>query len=160
MIKISVTIYNIRLKNYLNLSYDKINSPTQSRGDLTTLAIAINDLKQNLIKKENQSTTFDNLIVNSSLMLSTVHSTLSPTFTSIIRAIVAGRVVLIESFLDEPLPNFVFCLNNNTITSTLFLFIIIYIVSTIYNLLRKTTLKTVSFIYYEILSIIIELFLR
>lgn len=96
MIKISVTKYTIWLKNYLNLSYDKINSPTQSRGDLTTLARAINNLKL-ILKFKKKYKKIHSLITDiTGLLFSTltIHFNLSLFFKFIIPAISDGIVVL------------------------------------------------------------------
>ena len=155
-----ITYNNLLSKNYLNLSYTKINSPTYSRRVLTSLARAISNFKKALIKKIKKEfySTFETVIVNSSLTLSTVHSILSPICTSIILAIVDGSVVLTELFVAEPLLNLVFCLNNNTITSIMFLIIDIYVTLTIYILLENVIVIKVTFIYYKIQFIITDEF--
>lgn len=150
----TIPVTNIRLycRNYLNLSYTEINSPTKSRKLLSLLAIAIVNFMDTNFKKIKSGvySTFETVIVISSLTLSTVHSILSPMDTSIILAIVAGSVVLTELFVAEPLLNFVFCLNSNTITSILSLDIIIFVLLTIYILSEKVIVKKVTFIYYLI----------
>lgn len=138
MIKILVTNIIYEKINYLILTNFKKNSFIDVANTiLSKLGEAANDVYS----------TFETVIVNSSLRLSTVHSILSPIDTSIILAIVAGRVVLTELFDVDPLLIFVFCLNNNAITSIMFLFIIIFVVIAIYNLLVKTIFKKVTFIY-------------
>ena len=154
----TIPVTNILLycKNYLNLSY-ALNSPTLWSRKLTTvLAVArFNFIKNGVFKKENNIySTFETVIVNSSLILSTVHSILSPMVTSIILAIVDGSVVLTELFVADPLLNFVFCLNSNTITSIMFLIIVIYVLLTIYILLEKVIEKKVTFIYIKFNNII------
>ena len=141
-------------KNYLNLSYaNKIDSP-MTRRYLTVLANANIEKRVNLKNKKNNiySTTFETVIVSSSLTLSTAHSILSPIDTSIILAIVAGNVVLTELLVDDPLLIFVFCLNNNVITSDMFLFILIFVTSVIYNFAVKVIFLKVTFIYYQVQS--------
>ena len=93
---------NLLSKNYLNLTYVKINSPTRSRRDLTRLARAIFNLKKGNNKKRNYST-FVIDIESLSLLLSTDHSILSPAFTSNILAIVAGTLVRTAFVLLAPL---------------------------------------------------------
>lgn len=73
----SFIVYNNLLsKNYLNLSYTKINSPTRSRGSLTILARAIFKIT-NFNKKINNHA-FDVMIVILLSVTSTSHSTESP----------------------------------------------------------------------------------
>lgn len=145
-----ITYYNLLPKNYLNLSYAKINSPTRSRELSTTLAGAIfkiNKIKK--IKKENYSTTLETLTVNSSLILSTHHSILSPDLTLSILAIVAGTLLLTALVLLAPLMIFVFCLNITTMTS-MFILNYYYIYTTQYlKFVLIRLMKRVIFIYYH-----------
>lgn len=148
----TIPVTNIRLycRNYLNLSYTEINSPTRSRKSLSLLAIAIVNFMNTTLKKIKNDiySTFETVIVNSSLTLSTAHSILSPAVTFIILAIVAGSVVLTELLFVVPLLIFVFCLNSNTITSILSLDIIIFVVLGIKILPFIIINKKVTFIYY------------
>lgn len=141
-----ITYNNLLSKNYLNLSYTKINSPTRSRRDLTTIARAIINLKK-LNNKKRIYSTFVTEIESLSLLLSTDHSILSPAFTSSILAIVAGTLVLTAFVLLAPLLIVDFCLNSNTITSNyVFNYTYIYIVKYI-KLIIKSILNKVTFIY-------------
>ena len=76
----SFIVYNNLLsKNYLNLSYTKINSPTGSRKSLSKLARAIFKKRTNFNKKiKNNNYAFDVMIVILLSVTSTSHSTESP----------------------------------------------------------------------------------
>lgn len=154
----SVTYNNLLFKNYLNLSYAQINSPTTSRKYNTLLARAIAFFKENKELKKKNYSTFETDIESLSLLLSTTHSILSPAVTSNILAIVAGTLVLTEFVLLAPLLIFVFCLKITGITS---IFIINY--TYIYNIkyikfTYKSILKKVIFIYNKIQLINIDTF--
>ena len=137
---------NLLSKNYLNLSYATINSPTNSRWFSTLLAIAIFHFKKINYKKRIYST-FETDIESSSLLLSTDHSILSPALTFNILAIVAGTLVLTAFVLLAPLLIVVFCLNSNTITSNyVFNYTYIYIIKYI-KLIIISILNKVTFIY-------------
>lgn len=76
----SFIVYNNLLsKNYLNLSYAQINSPTHSRWSLSFLARAIFKKELILLKKiKNNYNAFDAMTVILLSVTSTSHSTESP----------------------------------------------------------------------------------
>ncbi len=148
----SVTIYNIRLKNYLNLSYDKINSPTWSREQTTTLAKAINNLKldfkkdfyKSMIKRiifNIYSASFVAIIVSLLSDTSTDHSTKSPAFKFKSFTISFGRPTLKEFDLTLAIPTFDLYLN--IIIPLLYVFIVINMIVLLYiNFLFSINLKS------------------
>ena len=143
---IPVTIIELYPKNYLNLSYPKVNSLTRSKKHSTVLARAINKNKEIIKKIKKIYSTFVTDISSLSFILSTVHSILSPAFTSNILAIVAGTLVLTAFVLLAPLLIVDFCLNNTTITSN-YIIRYTYICITQYiKLIIKSILIKVTFI--------------
>ena len=126
-----ITYHNIRLKNYLNLSYDKINSPTWSRKQTTILAIAINDLKQNLIKKirvYGSLALLTSTFIPSSII--TFQCRESPCFNSNNFNISCGITDLVE--LGPPLLNFVVYSKIGIPPFMLFMYYILYLLRYIY----------------------------
>jgi len=113
MIKISVT--NTKIYNNYYLMF------TKNLENLVWFLV-------NIIKNEekNSYSTFVTVTHISSLMISTVHSTLSPAFTFNAWATLTGTEVLTELLLDAPLLIFVFCLNSN-VMSSIFIFSYTYI---------------------------------
>lgn len=100
MIKISVTKYTIYSKNYIIF--------TNVKEKVCNKFIIFKSLKN---KEKEVYSTFETVTVILSLLLSTVHSILSPALMFIIWAIGAGNVVRTELLLVVPLLIFVFCLN-------------------------------------------------
>jgi len=139
MIKILVTNTNIYSNFYLMFTknLEKI------------VCFLVNIIKN---KEKKDYSTFVIVTVILSLILSTTHSTVSPTLISIICAIGAGKVVLTDLDLVAPLVIFVFCLNITTITSYLGLLIHILVVLPINKLLFTKVNKKVNFIYKRILK--------
>ena len=119
VIKISVTNTNIYYKNYLIFT----------KNSEKKFAVIIDNLIKN--KEKKVYSTFVIVTLSLSLLLSSIHSILSPICKSSIWAIGLGILVRTELLLVFPFDNFVFCLNNTTILSNLFLTIIIYILLTI-----------------------------
>ena len=117
MIKISVTNIEFYTRNYLMFT----NNPGKKVSNLKLFF-------GNLLKNEEKKvySTFATVTLKVSLLLSTVHSTISPAFMFNICAIGAGSVVLTELLLVVPLLIFVFCLNTITISSFIFVVIFIY----------------------------------
>lgn len=116
----SFIVYNnLLFKNYLNLSYAKINSPTQSRWSLTLLARAIFKNRTNFNKKNKKN--YNAFVVITVILLSvtsTSHSTESPGANSKSFTISLGTPTLNEFDLLFAIP-----------TLDLYLNIIIHLVS-------------------------------
>lgn len=108
MIKISVTNIEFYTKNYLMFTNNSIKKVSNFRWFFGTL-----------LKNEEKKvySTFATVTLILSLMLSTVHSILSPALTSKAWAMLTGTLVLTELLFDAPLLIVVFCLNNTTMTS-------------------------------------------
>lgn len=108
MIKISVTNIEFYTKNYLMFT-------NNSRKKVSNFRWFFGNLLKNEEKKV--YSTFATVTLILSLMLSTVHSILSPALTSKAWAMLTGTLVLTELLFDAPLLIVVFCLNNTTMTS-------------------------------------------
>lgn len=108
MIKISVTNIELYSKNYLR--FTKI-----LKKNVWSMDYFLGFLIKKLRKKD--YSTFVTVTLILSLMLSTVHSILSPALTSNACAMLTGTLVLTELLFEAPLLIVVFCLNSNTITS-------------------------------------------
>ena len=131
---IIVTIYELCNKNYLNLSYTKINSPTKSRKSSTLLARAINNFEKNCIKKRNSNYFLDGLAFSTSTVILssiiTFQCNESPCSNSNNFNISCGITDLIE--LGPPLLSFVVYSNIGIPPFMLVMYYILYLLRYIY----------------------------
>ena len=129
---IFVTYVNIRIKNYLKLLYNDLNSPQEEAVSYQALAIAIAKNKIDVIKKiiKNGYSDFSKVTFAPSSLIDTIHSTESP-FSRLNKS----RIVLGIDVDNVPPVDCTLVLYFNFIPPYihLIIFIIIYLVILLYK---------------------------
>jgi len=132
---ISVTIYELYCKNYLNLSYAKINSLTWSKKLSSMLARANSNFTTNHFNKKNIKRNYDFLAtLTIPVSVSMTHVTLSPLLRFKKSLTVAGIVVVIDPATDCIFVSYFICIP--PIYAIHYINMYIYLFTNIYKFLK------------------------